>query len=595
MPIPSSRGRLTVKLMLVVVACIGAYVNLWRVSRETIGQRASRDLATGDASARRRATVALGDTALEEGARVVPALASAVRRDADVEVRFLAATALGNLPGPNEEAAEALIAAMRDAEPRVRARAALSLGVMCALPRVPSVLLAALSDPAPEVRAEAAATLGRGGLGDAPGGMEALFEKTADPDGEVRAVAITALDAHSSAPRRPDTPETQRTAARFRKAIVRALRDDSFRVRRAAAHALEDIPWFGFDDCITLFRAEIAALADADPEVRASAAHALAVVMRTEEFYGARGWLDALAAAMPPLLKALSDADSRVRIQAGQAVCVCASRLTAADLVDQAPIRAALVAALESTVPEGRAEALGVLDAVVPWAGEDRHFVRDRLCIAAHDPDPLVRRAMVKALEWEINRWVSRQPLPRDWLSRARVLATRAIREMASARQIEEIFDGLRWITRAYLAGSRWDDPRRKREWAGLLEAAMTDPDAEVRRLAYPLLWTMDGLLGDADPSRRVLLRSRLDGFLADLGDPAPATRLVAAWGLGWVPVEDLDRAIAVLEGARKDGDPRVRNRAEDSLKLLRILASHRDRSEPWPPALYSFPRDLVR
>src|SRR4051794_35645164 len=37
-------SKLTLKLMLVVVACIGAYVNLYRVAIESVAQRAGRDL-----------------------------------------------------------------------------------------------------------------------------------------------------------------------------------------------------------------------------------------------------------------------------------------------------------------------------------------------------------------------------------------------------------------------------------------------------------------------------------------------------------------------------------------------------------------------
>ena len=216
------------------------------VGSETIVERASRELRRGGTEARRSAAVSLGDAVIQVGASAIPPLAWAVGHDPDAEVRFIAVAALGEYAGLDETAAAALISALNRETPRIRARAAQSLGTMAALPRVTPALIVALGDPSAEVRAEAAAALGLSAQ-DWDLVEPALFAARADVDDGVRVAVIVAMDSRSWGPR-STTPSGAERVGRYQAMMLAGLIGESPRVRRAAARALGHEPSFGFGD-----------------------------------------------------------------------------------------------------------------------------------------------------------------------------------------------------------------------------------------------------------------------------------------------------------------------------------------------------------
>ena len=86
----------------------------------------------------------------------VPSLADALRRDGDSRVRAAAAIALGRKAPGGAAARDALVEAIRDADPLVRGSAVRALGRHPASGEVSAALARALDDPDPGVRAEAA-------------------------------------------------------------------------------------------------------------------------------------------------------------------------------------------------------------------------------------------------------------------------------------------------------------------------------------------------------------------------------------------------------------------------------------------------------
>jgi HEAT repeat protein len=157
-----------------------------------------------------------------------------------------------------EDAVPALLAALRDLESKVRARAAEALGNLNhAAPDVISALAAALRDPEAYVRACAAEALGNLNHA-APDVIADLRTALHDPDSNVRAWAVSALrrlgaDDHNIIP-----------------ALHTALRNPDSEVRASAAEALGRLGYN--DDDIRALRN---ALCDPDSDVRTRAAEAL--------------------------------------------------------------------------------------------------------------------------------------------------------------------------------------------------------------------------------------------------------------------------------------------------------------------------------
>jgi beta-lactamase regulating signal transducer with metallopeptidase domain/HEAT repeat protein len=119
------------------------------------------------------------------------ALANAVAHDSDVNVREMAAWALGDGDErSNHGASDALAAALKsDASVKVRATAAWALGNIGSRSTIPA-LVAALNDASPEVRRRALWAIGNAEPHEAPKEVMALLK---DKDPEVRELAAWAL------------------------------------------------------------------------------------------------------------------------------------------------------------------------------------------------------------------------------------------------------------------------------------------------------------------------------------------------------------------------------------------------------------------
>ena len=109
------RPSIRLNLMLVVIACIAVYVNLWKVHTETLADRAMRDHAIfGGVAKRRAAVVVLGDSLLQGGGSA-SSRAWLARRPRTPTRKFASRPwpRWGTTPGPNEQAADALIRVLK--------------------------------------------------------------------------------------------------------------------------------------------------------------------------------------------------------------------------------------------------------------------------------------------------------------------------------------------------------------------------------------------------------------------------------------------------------------------------------------------------
>jgi HEAT repeat protein len=298
-------------------------------------------LADSDAAVRLAAIKALGDL---DDPRAVEALSQALRNDSDPEVREMAAWALGEIENP--AAVPALSEALRsDREARVRVKAAWALGEIES-PRAVEALGAALRDDNIEVRRMAIWALGEI---ESPQAVALLVPLLRDQDRETREKTAWALGEIESA----DAVQGLSAAVRDSEASVRemavwalgeiesetavepltaALKDSAIGVRRRAVWAIGEI-----DGLSTAPPALIAALTDADREVRLHAARALgeiadpasvsalATAARGQDEQLRRIAAHALAeirdpAAMDVLIELLKSDDAEIRKAAAQAL-----------------------------------------------------------------------------------------------------------------------------------------------------------------------------------------------------------------------------------------------------------------------------------
>ena len=173
-------------------------------SRTITVDAALRDLAKGSARARVTAAQALGDVAAEERARVRPALIAALD-DSDPAVRAEAAASLGEAGGgdgpggaPDPDTVAALIRRLADGHGAVRQGAAIALGTLRA-PAAFAPLAEALRDGPADLRFQAATSLVEI---DALAAFEPLVAAADDPDPQVVAAVALALGA-TGEPRAP--------------------------------------------------------------------------------------------------------------------------------------------------------------------------------------------------------------------------------------------------------------------------------------------------------------------------------------------------------------------------------------------------------
>lgn len=178
----------------------------------------------------------------------VAALVSALK-DSDPGVRAAAAHALGNLEA--RSSADALASALNDSDPSVRRAATMALAEMEDRRAIPA-LEKLLADPDADVRQEAANHFDEFDLTEAPAGLLATLK---DPNADVRHEAAHAVGHIGDARAVPQ--------------LKALLNDPNKEVRSAAVEALEEI---GDPAAV---QALMDALKSTDPQVRKSAAEAL--------------------------------------------------------------------------------------------------------------------------------------------------------------------------------------------------------------------------------------------------------------------------------------------------------------------------------
>ena len=271
-----------------------------RVSSLTVSAALARTLQSG----RARGT---GDTV----SGVVPALIAALK-DPDPKVREAAANSLGQLEDPR--AIPGLIEASHDANSDVRAAALQSLSRF-EDPRVVDPMILALKDPNRDVRQDAAQSLGH--FKD-PRTLRPLTAALSDSSADVRQAAAQSLGELGDAQAAP--------------ALGGALKDPKADVRQAAAQALGEL------ELKYAPQALIDALGDSDADVRQAVAQTLGEIQDPR--------------AVPGLTVLLTDQNADVRESAVNSL---------SEIGDAAAINA-LVGALKSSDPDVRrraAEALG--------------------------------------------------------------------------------------------------------------------------------------------------------------------------------------------------------------------------------------------
>ena len=277
----------------------------------------------------------------------------------------------------NEKALEAIVEALRDAEPSVREQAVSLLGRMRYEPAIDQYLELALNDEVAEVREQAAWALGMVRSSKA---AEVLSRVLHDPNPDVREKAAWALgmlqdessvDALGNALIEDDDADVREQAAwalgmirdsRSLDALAKALTDEDPDVREQAAWAL------GMMRADESVDALMGVLSDEDADVREQAVWALGMIRNDRS-------AEALAGA-------LKDQDEDVREQAAWAL----GMLQAKPAVD------ALIEALrdeDTDVREQVAWALGMI--------RDERAI-DALKAAAKDEDADVREQAVWAL-----------------------------------------------------------------------------------------------------------------------------------------------------------------------------------------------------
>jgi HEAT repeat protein/beta-lactamase regulating signal transducer with metallopeptidase domain len=277
-----------------------------------------------------------------EDPRAVAALVEALRTDKDAEVRKTAAWALGEIEHPS--AIEGLGAALNDASPEVRKTAVWALGEIEDQRAVP-VLVPFLKDSDLEIRKTAVWALGEI---ESPTAVSGLATLVSDPNREVRKQVAWALGEIES-PAAIDPLTTM-------------LKDEDVEVRSMAVWALGEI------EDPRAAPAVAAVLRDANAQVRQKAAWALGEMNAHE--------------APAALIEALKDASRDVRKTAAWAL---------GEIGDPAAVPG-LAALLRDSDTEVRRTALWALGEI------DDMTALDAIVAALKDSDPEVRRAAAQAL-----------------------------------------------------------------------------------------------------------------------------------------------------------------------------------------------------
>jgi HEAT repeat protein len=371
-----------------------------------------------------------------------PALAQARRlRAFDPDARLAALTELGKLGPEARSEVPALLGALNDGDPRVRARAAQVLTSLRPdedddpyVGDVRSALTAALGDPDPRARHAAAVALGRF-RPDPRVAVPALIEAAGDADHEVRAEAMNGL---------ADFMEDEAARA----AVLAAIGDGDTFVRLRAIGALA---WRPTPARLPTIRAAVAPmLRDPDRFVRASAVEILC-----------RNSLMSSPDA-PELVAALSDPDPEVR---RRAATFLPYRLGSRTVIP------ALVRAMTDPEPWVRLGAVRRLGSIGLPAEEALPALRR----ATEDPEDQIRRDAATAIR-------SIEAKAKDFRDE---IFPRALSDLASPEA----------DIRRNAAQTLGDFGLHSAPAVPALTRCLDDPDTRVRRAAT---WALAAIRGDA-------------------------------------------------------------------------------------------------
>lgn len=153
-------------------------------------------LADDDAAVRTEAAYVFSHLTAQ-AKQAVPNLIEALTNDAEPKVRRYAARTLGFLGTAGKDAVPALLVALKEPDPIVRAEAAEALGriyYFVEVDRVMPALIDALEDSDERVRQEAAEAFGRIGGPRASAALPALRKALQDSDRDVRSEAKEAIE-----------------------------------------------------------------------------------------------------------------------------------------------------------------------------------------------------------------------------------------------------------------------------------------------------------------------------------------------------------------------------------------------------------------
>ena len=419
---------------------------------------------------------------------------SGALKHTDACVRRHAAMALGKLT-KSPAAAAALLPALSDESPAVRAEAARSLG------RLPAVgaarpLLAALKDPSAAVRATAAAALGK--LGQ-PEAVEPLIAALTDQDWRVRGEAATSLGQLKSPRavtplaalvRERRIPLTSQADDRDVERTTRAIHEAQDRfVRRRGILALAAIGEPALDPLIevlhdTVHAGELRGLAARGiGEIGGPAAiRALAAALTQRYYFSQRGCIRAALVAIgkpavPELMALLNHDKAEAREEAARALGAIGDKRAAQPLIERVAddkdhsVRGAAASAL------GRMRELAAVDALIAALTDDES---SRVRAAA--AKALGRLKARKAIE-ALRRAVEDKD---EWVKRG---AVEALRELGAELSVDALIQGLsdeaEFVRRdAIEALTKLRDPRV----VPALISVLKHTDSDTRRCAVHAL-----------------------------------------------------------------------------------------------------------
>jgi HEAT repeat protein len=391
---------------------------------------------------RRAAAEALGNLTEDEAVRQT--LASLLR-NRDSYLRWTAASALGK-GAAHDEVQDALKGALSDPDRYVRVIAAEALSRTPYRSGILEILTSATKEDPSYIRFMAVIALAR--LAEDPTARQALFGLLGDRDIHVRAMVGAALSSMLGS--------TELTAA-----LEEALENDDPLISVSTAGILIRV---GEKKALTVL---LRALADADPEVRATAAEALGGASRDQN-------------VRRNLLRALTDQIGRVRASAAEAL---------GGVAEQADVRTALLHSLCDREPAVRAAAA---NALTKASGDVN--VQAALLQKLRDRSALVRQSSVEALMVVTSEPGVRHALLRTAKDRSGLVRAAAVGALGSLIADPEVRDVLltalndkEWQVRNYAAAALRSQANHADVRDALL-ATMNDKEGFVAGTAWQAL-----------------------------------------------------------------------------------------------------------